>query len=399
MHTYIYTSTTNSSPIPVPLLSPFHINKTNISHQHHQNRLLDRSRELGLPHLVAYSRLSLAKFRLLHPLRQQPWHQTQPEGSPIDTTSGSTPRGGTESFVPGVDDGEHSDGIGASTIEVSRAVRFVSHLELFTQVSSSTPVPPNLTSGMAAVRVMRGVADMFVPTQEAFHASLLGSQAPCAEEVRQLAGTAPLLRAANWTIAGNSRLGDAHTLAFLASRASIAKAQDVITAMAQLATSLAASHGFTAAESVLALVDQRYPKTQSKALMAARVSIAQERALRRLELDHATALAARLTALASPDDSTNIALRLEAEERVVQTLLAGGQYPKAEKAAHKLFNVAYESGEQRHALGLLLLIGKIHLRAGSPVTAMPYVVSCMQQCKELEADGVALEAAVVMVRM
>lgn len=136
-----------------------------------------------------------------------------------------------------------------------------------------------------------------------------GMQASSAAEVERLAGGAHLLQAAAWELRGSRQLSQAHVLACLDTFGDVASAEDQCCALAQLAVSVAASHGYAAAEQLLAAADERFPQAQSRQLAGARLAIAHDRALARRDLHAAFDLAAQMSALASPTDSTDITLR------------------------------------------------------------------------------------------
>lgn len=91
--------------------------------------------------------------------------------------------------------------------------------------------------------------------------------------------------------------------------------------------------------------------------------------------------------------------RLEAEERLARTLLASGRTEDAAAAAHKLFAMAAATGQQLHAARLLLLLGRAHREAGAPLAALPYALSCVYHARQLAADLLSCEAAVLMAQL
>lgn len=161
---------------------------------------------------------------------------------------------------------------------------------------------------------MHGRPDMLLCTCQpaaltSHTARCAGMQASCAAEVARLAGGAHLLQAAAWELRGSRQLSQAHALACLSTHGEAAAAEDQCCALAQLAVSLAASHGYAAAEKLLEAADERFPAAQSRQLAGARLAVAHDRALARRDLHAAFDLAAQLAALASPTDATDITLR------------------------------------------------------------------------------------------
>ncbi len=86
--------------------------------------------------------------------------------------------------------------------------------------------------------------------------------------------------------------------------------------------------------------------------------------------------------------------RLEAEERIAQTLAAAGRTEEALAAAHKLFAMASTTGQPLHSTRLLLLLARVQREAGAPMAALPYALSCAKHAQQLAADLLAAEAAV-----
>jgi hypothetical protein len=148
-------------------------------------------------------------------------------------------------------------------------------------------------------------------------------QASVAAEVEQLAASAHLLQAACCELCGSRHLAQIHALSCwqLPASSSEASAQTQCTALAQLATSLAATHGYAAAEAVLAAADERFPLAQSRELAGARLAIAHDRALHRSEVHAAFDVVAQMAALANPTDSTDIELRWAAAMSLKRCML------------------------------------------------------------------------------
>lgn len=293
-------------------------------------RCLRRSEELQLPHLVAFTHLALARFELLHPMQPPAVAESAGEGS-----------SGTAAAAAG-------EPPCSSSVAVAGAARDVAHLHLAARLAAAVPVAPapaaDTTGAMVyscSARVLQGVGDLFTSAAPLFSPRLqgawehagaastrrlyaaaateplhvpaaacrAGSQTASAAEVERLAGGAHLLQAASWELRGSRHLSQAHALCCLDSFGDVARAEDQCTALAQLATSVAASHGYAAAEQLLAAADERFPHSQSPVLAGARLAIAHERALHRGDIHAAMDLAAQMVALASPTDSTDIMLR------------------------------------------------------------------------------------------
>ncbi|KAK9811686.1 hypothetical protein WJX72_008344 [[Myrmecia] bisecta] len=368
-----------SAAAAVPLAEP---TKLHASAAHHVQllrllrRCLKRAQELQLPHLVAFARLALAQFGVQHHVEA---NARQLLGEEPGTSQGSR----------------------SAALEVEEAVRDTAHLHQAAVMAAAVPLPP-ATAGAPnapplAGSVGRGsAADLFSTTASVFGPSSAGSQPASATAVEQLAGQGHLLRSVAWQLCGSRQLADASALTHLACYGESASAEDRCLAYAQLATSAAAKHGYKVAEAVLKIADREFLHSQSKPLMAARLRIAQQRALNRRDVQQATHLASQLAALAPPVDDTEQELRLEAEEAAVQTLLAAGRLQEAASAACQVFATCVDAGMQVAAVRLLLLLARIHQAAAAPVSALPYVLNCLLHASHLQLDMLAAEAAAVL---
>ena len=137
-----------------------------LQHSHHSTMLCPdiqparrRSEELQLPHLVAFARLALARFELLHP--------SQPAAAPDGGSGGSGGSGGGSSEPPC-----------ASSLAVAGALQDTAHLHLATRLAAAAPVAPPASSGSTSARVLRGVADLFHSPASLFAPRLQGGWRP-----------------------------------------------------------------------------------------------------------------------------------------------------------------------------------------------------------------------------
>jgi hypothetical protein len=334
-------------------------------------RLLARAEALGLPHLAAYARLAAARARLLDPPAPAPRHPEDADAPPAPS---------------------------AAAVDTSAAARYVGHLHLAAALAAAVPVAPPANSGFACLRILRGLGDMFAPLPDVFSAGLLGARGAAAGEVGALAAAAPLLRAAGWGVFGGGRVGLAHTLAFLDVHGATARAEEACTAWAQAATAVAAAHGPGAGRLVLALAARRFPRSQSRALAAARWTVAHEAALHHHDLPRAMALATRLAGLATPGDATAAGWRLDGEERIVRTQLAGNLHAEAARGAAALAAAAAAARQPLAATRAALLAARARVAAGAAAAAgaVPYLLRVLRQAQDMHADLLAAEAAVLL---
>lgn len=361
-----------------------------------QNRCFDRSETLGLPHLAAYARLALARHALLFPA-----------GTSRHEELGLT---GVKAAVgvafSGEDDANADVALAIisnlppttpcrSAQQAAEAQCYLGHLHAACALSAAVPLCPPSSTAMACIRILKGLPDYFSPMPDVFGPGVRGQQRTVSEEVGRLTGASLLMRGAAWEVHGSKRLAQASVISFLRSQGPRASGDHVAVGYAHLAMSLVDTYGFAAAERVLKLANLRLPHSNSFALRAARLSVAHRRACHRADVRHAMTYAGSLVGLADPSDRTRIGYRIEGEEAFARAYLAGQYYAEAEKAARKVFDIAVSAHHPLAALRLLLLIGRIHLEGGSWSTAMPYIVSTIAQYRDMHADVVGAEAALL----
>ena len=81
----------------------------------------------------------------------------------------------------------------------------------------------------------------------------------------------------------------------------------------------------------------------------------------------------------------------------MRTLAAAGQVEAAASAAHRLFSAATDAGQALPAVRLLLLLGRVHLGAGAPLLALPYLLGARAHCRQLHLDVMGADVAVLLV--
>ncbi|KAL0018583.1 hypothetical protein WJX79_009184 [Trebouxia sp. C0005] len=224
------------------------------------------------------------------------------------------------------------------------------------------PSNQQLAKGSQVAASQATVTDLFTATPPVFGTTFAGS-ASSADAVEKLAGSSHLLQA-----------------------------EDQALAYAQLAQVAMSKKGYKAAAEVLALADKHLPYSNSPALQAARLGLAHSRALHRRDVRHAALFASQLVGLADPTDSVSKTIIMDAQQAHVRTLLVAGRYDEAAEAARELFESCTEAGLQVQAVELLLLLGQIHEAAGAPLTALPYVLSCLLHSTVLHMDLLAADA-------
>ncbi|KAK9825152.1 hypothetical protein WJX81_006176 [Elliptochloris bilobata] len=338
-------------------------------------RCLKRGEELRLPHLVAYGRLALAHFALAHRLEPPDAHLRAERGLPAPETG---------AYLP--------------LVEAGRAHRSVARLQAAAMPAAAllAAEPPTAPPGAQPQPARPGGPGLFPPaTSPVFQNDMnAGSREAAAEMVEGAMASAHLLRGAAWRRSGAPSLAAAAALAHLAVYEDVASAEDRCLAYAQLAVTAVERQGYAAAERVLDAADEEFPFASSVPLRATRLGIAHSRAVARRDAHAATRVGAVLCSLAPPDDATSLPLRLEAEARNVEALIAAGRLEDAHTAASAHFALCLDAGMQDEAVRMLLLLADVHAAAGLPAAALPYALTARLHAQQSHADLLAADASV-----
>ena len=335
-------------------------------------RCLERAEETKLPHIMAYARLSLARHSV---------------ASPSAHVGDDSVAFGSQ-FIPPC----------KAAVEVCNASRYVSHLDLAAKLTAAVPVPPPSTGGLACLRIVKGLTDTFSSPCSTFGPALMGAQSSSSAEVSRLAGSVPLLKAAKEsTFTGNRRLSMTHLSGYLSNYLSSAGVQDKACAISHAAILIADSYGFLASERVLGLASRYFCHgPEPTPLRAAKLTIAHRRALHRRDIRYSLELASRLVGIVPLSATTGSPLRIEGEEAIVMSLLAGGYFAEAERGAQKVFRMAQEAYLPLVSLRILLLLGRIHLEAGALDVAIRYLRSTIEVSDNAHADMISAEATTML---
>ncbi|KAH7618877.1 putative Anaphase-promoting complex subunit 5 [Nannochloris sp. 'desiccata'] len=380
-------------------------------------KLTTRAEELGLPHLAGYARLGLARHTLIYPA--QPRQDAElgkfskydghlsgvggDNSNKQDSTMNKIPRevpGMTGVFYP------MYPSTCKAAIEIAAAGRYLAHLDLATSACAAVPSAPPSTSNLACLRILKNLPDMFVSTPSTtFGSCLMGAQGRCAGEVRKLAASSILLKSAGYSLFGGMRMQQSLCIAFLKSHSRKASTEDKAVALAQLAVTFSETKGFEAAEHLLKKVSKSYPETNNRVLYAARISIAHKRACHRRDIRYALELAGLMLAMGNPqedtqEDPTLIGYRIEGEEMAAEAYFYGGHLQQAEKGARTgVWPIAIKHYQPLAHLKILLLLTKIFVDAQAWEVAKKYAFSLYSQCKEVHAEMLQAEAAVLLCRI
>lgn len=336
---------------------------------------LRRAVELRLPHLVAFSRLVLAKFSLKFirrsPLLNGPRTSEQLMTSPLD---------------------------------VYKTLKLSPYL-LSSITSSYTTLGSAVSNNVAGGSLQRpGATGTGSSTNQGLgmpgNISNMGGGSmrgnPILGSILQLAGTAHLLRAASWELYGSMPMARISSLIHATCYRDVASADDLSLAYVKLAQYLATYKSYDEACTALDIASKKFPLVAKSRIRAERLRIIHERALHRGEIRVAQAACDMLAALPSPVQGVDVELKIDAAHRHARTLLAVGQFSEAASVAHSLFDTCYKYKMQLESIMALLLLADIHKKAESFVSGLPYALASLTLSKSFNLDLVHAAAMVTL---
>ncbi|CAK9272339.1 unnamed protein product [Sphagnum jensenii] len=344
-------------------------------------RCLQRALELKLPHLVAFSRLALAKFDLQH-VRKSP-------------SFGGLKSAGRQ---------------GTSPVEVCKALRLSPYL-LSDTVSNSLSLQTGGSGNIATINQQRQTGN----TSASFPAQPLsmsggmtggggwstmgGRLGPLPDSVLRLAGTSHLLRAASWELYGSAPMVRVSALVHAICYTDVASADDLSLSYVKLAQHLAASKGYSAALAALEFARRKFSMVAKSRVRAVQLQLVHDQALHRGKIKLAQVACGELSSLASPALGVDMELKTEAAFRHTRSFLASGHLDEATTSARALFSSCYKANNQLNTGLVLLLLADIHKRAGSAVTGLPYALAGLTLCQSFSLDLLQVTAMVTLAEL
>lgn len=173
------------------------------------------------------------------------------------------------------------------------------------------------------------------------------------------------------------------------------RCEDIASAWALASDLIASSQGSAAADYALSLAAAHFPTVMPEQLSAAQQQLRLKRALQVQDLQVAAQCCEELQSLAHQQPQLGIEVQLAAAEADARAQAAAGCWPEAHAAAASLFAVAAASGMQPQAVKALLLMGKACVKAGDIAGALPYALSAMMHCQQLQLDALLPEAVLL----
>ncbi|KAJ7540662.1 hypothetical protein O6H91_10G025200 [Diphasiastrum complanatum] len=343
-------------------------------------RCLRRAQELKLPHLIAFSRLSLAKFDLKHVMRLP--------------------------LLGGLRTGQQ---LAMAPSDVCKNLRLSPYI-LSDSLTNQSPIISNATSTFSsAVQRSNGSVPVSLGGQ-GFNfpgslpsvngwSTLPGRIGPLSDSLIKSAGTSHLLRAASWELYGSSPMGRVSTLIHAYCYHDVASADDLSLAYVKLVQHLALHKGYKVALSALDMVSKKFPLVARTRVQATKLQLLLHQALNRGEIKLAQVACGELSALASPTLGVDIDLKFEASFFYALTLLATGDYAGAAKAAQTVYCLCYSNDMQLNSVKVLLLLADIHRKSGSFVTGLPFALASLTLSESLNLDILHATAMVTLAEL
>lgn len=372
------------------------------------HRCLSRAESLDVPHIAAYAHLALSRICLLFP--------TSAETEAVEYFNTVSGLGRAGSFMetdptkrPPIERAlnklkELENGLqrsapsSPSSLAVNASRRYVEHLHAVTSLCAAVPVCPPPSSGLACVRILKGLGELFSPIPQAFGQLPVGVRRSVTDQVCKLANSSCLLSSASSELHGSRRLAQAHLLSMLASQSLVeSDGSDVAVGLAHLAVSIADSHGYAAAQRAINIIEKRMPDSKRFfALQAAMLTIKHKHACHRRDIRQAIALASKLLGCADYTDQSRISYRIAGLEAKARAYLAGQYFAEGEKVARTALSLAISTHQTLDALRLLVLVGRIHYEGGGFETALPYAVSAVFQSRRINSQLLWAESTLLL---
>eukprot|EP00899_Mesostigma_viride_P022759 jgi/Mesvir1/3668/Mv14959-RA.1 len=226
-----------------------------------------------------------------------------------------------------------------------------------------------------------------------------GAVTPSLEaSLAELKGSAHLLNGAAWDIYGSAPLSRLAGLLHRHGYADVASTDDCGLATAQLAMHTAAHEGIQ--EALLLLErecgDAGGAGAQSLHWQRVNRALRLQRESSRGEFVTASTSASALASLSSPLSSGDPEAHVSAGVLYLEALLASDQLEEALSLGAALFASCHRFALETCAARVLLCMAKAHLRAGAPVSAMPYAVGCLALSRSLHLELMACDVTVTL---
>ncbi|GJP70465.1 hypothetical protein CLOP_g1408 [Closterium sp. NIES-67] len=253
----------------------------------------------------------------------------------------------------------------------------------------------------AVVRLAGAAHGVRAAAWEVYGCRSLGLRSKERDRVVRLAGAAHGVRAAAWEVYGCPSMAMASSALHLLCYSDAATADDLAAAAVKLLRHTAAHRGASVALPLLHRLQQHPLLSSSPTLRIAELEITHDLCLATGRTSRALLVCQQLATIAtrhgpSPAGGgaggTEVDLELEAACRHVHTLIAATCFPQAAAAAKALFTACCRHNRQLYHVRCLLLMALLHLRAGSPLSALPHALTCASLASHLHLLHLAAAA-------
>ena len=354
-------------------------------------RCLEQSYDNCLPHLVAYSMVTLQRHCLLHPEKdsEKGFSSIQRKIDSHKSANYATEEK-SEPIIPGFD--QFSKPSQAATLSVDTLI-FCKQLSFEANMLAAAPI--------ASIESQKGtqhpLIDIFTPPIPAKTEKPLDSaDHESAREVNHSIQTSELLRSAGWQIWGSRRLATYGALRCLEIREKHGK--DDIAAVCLIMLNTCERHGFMAFDRLLSIKNFDLLLAQEPVKRVVKL-VRHRREVYNRECLLALKIASEMDTCVKDNVLEFIEQKVEVQESMALSYLAGQHYSQADKSAYSAYVLAKNACMPVIALRLLLLRGRIHIESGSWETGMPHICSVLEQYRDMHADMIGAEAAIYMAKI
>jgi hypothetical protein len=174
--------------------------------------------------------------------------------------------------------------------------------------------------------------------------------------------------------------------------------QDDIAAVCMIMLNTCERHGFKAFDTLLAIKNFDLLLVHEPVKRVVKL-VRQRRAVYNRECLIALKIASEMDTCVKDNVLEYIEQRVEVQESMALSYLAGQHYSQADKSAYSAYILAKNACMPVVALRLLLLRGRIHIESGSWETGMPHICSVLEQYRDMHADIIGAEAAIYMAKI
>mmetsp|Transcript_7381 Transcript_7381/g.11723 ORF Transcript_7381/g.11723 Transcript_7381/m.11723 type:complete len:753 (+) Transcript_7381:132-2390(+) len=206
-----------------------------------------------------------------------------------------------------------------------------------------------------------------------------------------------VLRSNTWKTLGSQALSDMYSQAYLTIYGGTSPSHNVVQAFCDLAYQRWLNGEISECIKILDEARGKFPVTCNHTLSLTVGRILHENALNRGRIREAEMVGQQLVAMSSPD--TDCPGHIDALYRQTQVMVAYGRFTEAASALNELIERCRTRGLHMQSVPYHLLQAEVHLRAGSIIGALPYILQALALAESFNLDSVRAEGMVVLAQL